>query len=84
MDLNNVMYAMDDKSCILVCKLKYLFFSSTLTTSVMCLHFTMEEEDILEHTNGRCRLCTLQSSCRLMCNIYTHLITLLNILMPTY
>ena len=27
--------------------------------SVMCLHLSMHEEDILEHTNGKCHLCTL-------------------------
>ena len=27
--------------------------------SVMCLHFSMQEEDILEHTNAKCHLCTL-------------------------
>jgi hypothetical protein len=29
------------------------------TVSVMFLHFSMQEEDILEHTNGECHLCTL-------------------------
>ena len=27
--------------------------------SVMCLYFCMQEEDIVEHTNGKCHLCTL-------------------------
>ena len=27
--------------------------------SVMFLHFNLQEEDILEHTNGKFRLCTL-------------------------
>ena len=27
--------------------------------SVMGLHFSMKEEDILEHINGKCHLCTL-------------------------
>ena len=27
--------------------------------SVMCLHFSMQEEDILEHSNDKCHLCTL-------------------------
>jgi hypothetical protein len=28
-------------------------------TSVMSLHFHMQEEDILEHTNAKCHLCML-------------------------
>ena len=44
----------------LVCKGK--MFSSLLTTSVVCLHFSMQEKDILEHTNGMCHLCILQST----------------------
>ena len=31
---------------------------SILTVSVMYLHSSMQEEDILEHSNGKCRLCT--------------------------
>ena len=27
--------------------------------SVMCLHFNMQEEDILEHANAKCHLRTL-------------------------
>ena len=27
--------------------------------SVMCLHFSMQEEDILEHINDKCHLYTL-------------------------
>ena len=27
--------------------------------SVMCLHFSVHVEDILEHTNGKFHLCTL-------------------------
>ena len=27
--------------------------------SVMCLLFGMQEEDIIEHTNGKCHLSTL-------------------------
>ena len=34
-------------------------FFSTLTASVMCLHSSMQEEDIFEHTNDKCHLCTL-------------------------
>jgi hypothetical protein len=26
---------------------------------VACLHFSMQEEDTLEHTNAKCHLCTL-------------------------
>ena len=32
---------------------------SILMVSVMCLHFIMQEEDILEHTNAKCHVCTL-------------------------
>ena len=28
-------------------------------TSVTCFHFSIQEEDILEHTNAKCHLCTL-------------------------
>jgi hypothetical protein len=38
------------------CKGKIIL--SILMTSVMCLHLSMQEEDILEHTNGKCHLCT--------------------------
>ena len=52
--------------------------------SVMCSHFGMQEEDTLEHTNGKCLLCTLQSTSRPLCNIGIYLIPLLNILMPRH
>ena len=52
--------------------------------SVTCLHFSMQEEDILEHTNGKCHMCTLKSTCRSLYKIVMQLITLLNILMPRY
>ena len=42
--------------------------------SIMCLHSSMQEEDILEHSNIKCHLC----------NIGTHLITKGNLLMPKY
>ena len=29
------------------------------TTSVMCLHLSIQEEDIIEHTNAKCHMCTL-------------------------
>ena len=32
---------------------------SILMTSVMSLESNMQEEDILEHTNATCHLCTL-------------------------
>ena len=50
--------------------------------SVMCLHFNLQVEDILEHSNGKYHLCTLSSACRPLCNIGMHLITPLNIYMP--
>ena len=28
-------------------------------TNVMCLHFSVQEEDILEHTNDKCHLCII-------------------------
>ena len=34
-------------------------FLSVLMASVMCLCFRMQHDDILEHTNGKCHLCTL-------------------------
>ena len=50
----------------------------------MCSHSGMQEEDILEHTSGKCQLYTLQSTCRSSCNIGMHFIALLNVLMPRY
>ena len=47
-----------------------------LMTRVMCLYFSMHEEDILEHTNVKCHLCTLQLTCRPWCNIDIHLLTI--------
>ena len=35
--------------------------------SVMCLDLCMQEEDILDHTNVKCILCTLQSTFRPLC-----------------
>ena len=26
---------------------------------IMCLHFSVQKEDIIEDTNGKCHLCTL-------------------------
>ena len=34
-------------------------FLSLLMASGMFLHFSMQEEDVLEHTNGMCHLCAL-------------------------
>jgi hypothetical protein len=34
-------------------------FLSVLMAGVMCLDFSMQEEEILENTNGQCHLCTL-------------------------
>jgi L-lactate utilization protein LutB len=38
----------------------------------MSLHFCMHEVLNFEHTNAKCHLCTLQSSCRPLCNIGIH------------
>ena len=51
-------------------------FLTVLIASATYFHFSMQEEDILEHTNGKCHLCTLWSTCRPVCNIGMHLITL--------
>ena len=40
--------------------------------SVMCSHFSMQEEDTLEHTKSKCDLYTLKSTCRPLCNISIH------------
>ena len=32
---------------------------SVLMASVMSLLFSMQEDNILEHTNGKCHLCTV-------------------------
>ena len=32
---------------------------SILMASVMCLHYSMQEEYIIEYTNANCHLCTL-------------------------
>ena len=59
-------------------------FLSALMTNAMCLHFDMQEEDILEHTNGTCHLCMFQSTYGPLCNIGLHLITLFDIPMQRY
>ena len=35
------------------------YIMSILMASVMCLHFSIQEKDILEHTNAKCHSCTL-------------------------
>jgi D-lyxose ketol-isomerase len=57
---------------------------SVLMASVTCLHFSMQEEDIIEQANGKCHLCTLRSTRRPLYNIDMPLITLLDILMSIY
>ena len=42
-------------------------FVSVLVARVMCLHFDMQEEDILEHSNDKCHSCTLKSTRRPLC-----------------
>jgi hypothetical protein len=44
--------------CILICKGK--IFLSVSMASVMGLHFSMQEEDILQGTNGKRNLRTLE------------------------
>ena len=41
---------------VTICKGKIVL--SVLMAGVMCLHFSMQDEDILEHNNGKCHLCT--------------------------
>ena len=36
---------------------------SILMASVMCSHFSMQEEDILEYTNGKCHFGELIDHC---------------------
>ena len=62
---------------MIVCKGKILL--RVLIVSVVSLHFSMQGEDIFEHSNAKCSLCTLQSTCRPMCNVLISFITLLNI-----
>ena len=42
--------------CVLIYKGKTTL--SILMAIVMCLHFSSQEEDILEHTNAQCHVCT--------------------------
>ena len=39
----------------------------------MCLQFSVQEAYILEHSTTKWHLCTLQSTCRPLCNIGIHL-----------
>ena len=55
---------------------------SILMACVMCLSFDVQEEIILEHINSKHHLCALKLTCRPLCSIGIHLITLLNILIP--
>ena len=55
---------------ILVSSMQGEEFFSVLMASVMYLNFNMQEEDILdEHTNGKCHLRMLSSTCKPLCNI---------------
>ena len=47
---------------------------------MIVLRFSMQGEDTIEHTSGKCHVFTFWSTCRPLCNICIHLITLLNIL----
>ena len=49
----------------------------TLMVGVIRFHFSVQEEAILENTNAKCHLCTLKSTCRPLCNIGIHLMTLI-------
>ena len=58
---------------------------STIMAGFMCLHFSMQEEDVLEHSNANCHVCIhLSQTCRPLCKKTTCLITPLHILMPRY
>ena len=58
-------------------------FCRVIKASVVC--FLVRKRKIFhDHTNAKCHLCILQSTFRPLCNIGMHLITLLNILMPSY
>ena len=41
--------------------------------SVTCLHSNVQEKMFLEHTNVKCHLCTLSSTCRPLYNVGIHL-----------
>ena len=50
---------------------------------MMALQFIMQEEDSLKLTNVKCHLCILQSTCRPLCHIAIHIITLQSNLVST-
>ena len=52
--------------------------------NVMFLRFRMQEEDVFQHTNVKCHLCTLLPTPTIVEHAHTHPITLLNVLMPRY
>jgi hypothetical protein len=66
----------------------FMTFSGNILLNIpmanVCLHFSIQEEDILGHSNAKCHLCTLYSTFRPLCNIGIYLITLLNIHVPRY
>ena len=39
--------------------------------------YSMQEEDVIMHTDVKCYLCTLYSTCRPLCNVGTHLRTII-------
>jgi hypothetical protein len=47
---------------------------------MIVLRFSVQGEDTIEHTSGKCHVFTFWSTCSPLCNISIHLITLLNIL----
>ena len=51
--------------------------------SVKCLHFNIQDVILKKPKAFMHRLCTLSSTCRPLCNIDIHLITLLNILIES-
>ena len=50
----------------------------------MCLHFSMQAEDNLEHIDVKSHCVPFWSTCRLWCGIGIHLITFQDIPMPRY
>ena len=54
---HNTLGYLREQSCNLIYKGKILF--SILLASVICLQISMQEDDALMHTIGKCHLCTL-------------------------
>ena len=52
--------------------------------NVVCLHSSMQEEDILERVNAKYSLCILYSTCTPLCKIGMHFTTPSDILVPSY